>query len=134
MIQITPEALAAISQLCTDDPFGRSFRIYSEHKGCDGFSFAYGMDNPIEQDSCLIEGDACVLVSTRLARLIRGGVLELADKPIVQEAGSGCSVPVAQRMRPEIFQRFVLTVPDSERFRGKFYKKADGRELSWDSL
>lgn len=133
MIELEPAAKDAIAKILAEDPQQRAFRIFLHHKGCDGFSFGYGLDHPIQQDSCLVEDDVLILVSTRVARLIRGGTLRFLDGPRDLQVSSGCT-PAEPVSEDERFLRFDLEIPDRERFRGKFYKKAAGQTIYWDTL
>lgn len=119
MIALTQAAQTAVERLCRDDPEGHSFRLFIQHKGCDGFAFGFGMDNPLPVDSCQVDGDALVLITTRVAQLVRGGTLDYRAEDM--------DAPVN-------LEQFSFSVPDPERFHGKFYRHSDNTPLNWDLL
>ncbi len=120
MIEITRQAHDAIVKLSTKDPSGRSFRIFIEQKGCDGIHPGFGLDLPIPEDSCLVENDAMILISTRLAQILRGSTLDYVPSNAASDT-------------EEIqLQDFSLIIPHAKELKGKFFKKGDNTE--WDLL
>ena len=120
MINLTPSAHLAVSRLCREDQAKRSFRIFIQHKGCDGLTFGFGMDEPLPVDSCQIDDDdALILITTRVAQLLRGSTLSYDGDAENRTVELGL---------------FSLKVPDPDRFRGKFYRDSAANPMDWDRL
>lgn len=119
MIDLTERARTAISELCKNDAQGRSLRIFVQHKGCNGLTFGFGMDEPLQVDSAVLDGDAEILITTALGTLIRGSTLDYQGPEDEEQP---------------LPENFELQLLDPSRFQGKFFKHNKGGTIDWDLL
>lgn len=104
-LSITEAAAKAAKNLRSENPnySNLPLRVYIDGKGCDGFYYGVAFDVKLPDDFIFISQDIQLIVDPSTLQFIYGSVIDW----ISDDRGTG----------------FLVSNPNHERFRGKFYKK-----------
>jgi iron-sulfur cluster assembly accessory protein len=81
MVQLTDKAINKVKNFATQsaDYQGKSFRVYVENGGCNGFSYGFGFDDKHDDDEINQAGDVQVLIDPQSAKYLNGAKIDYIE-------------------------------------------------------
>lgn len=104
-LKVTEAAAKAVQHLRVENPSYNNMplRVYIDGKGCDGFYYGVAFDAKMQDDFVFNSQEIQLIVDPSTLQFVYGSVIDW----ISDDRGTG----------------FLVSNPNHERFRGKFFKK-----------